>query len=66
MRKEWPSPSQQARSVSEEAVSLARRARIAGLLVTAYMLELAGAEARKEGHLDQANDKSPSRPSGGS
>jgi hypothetical protein len=44
----WPNRDKQMRSVAEDADALARRARSVGLTTTAYILDLAVAEARKE------------------
>jgi len=41
-------PSTRVESIAQEVEQLARQARAAGLSVTAYMLELAAEEARKD------------------
>jgi hypothetical protein len=48
-------PSAKAESVAREVEMLAHRARAAGLSVTAYMLDLAAVEARKESGSEAKN-----------
>ena len=48
MNGKWPTRTDRAKEIENEAGGLALRARAAGLDVVAYILELAVAEARKE------------------
>ena len=52
-------PATKAESIAREVERLSRRARAAGLSVTAYILELAVEEARKEARTEDG--ESPSR-----
>jgi hypothetical protein len=52
-------PSTKAENIAREVERLSRRARAAGLSVTAYILELAVEEARKEARTEDG--ESPSR-----
>jgi hypothetical protein len=47
MAARWPSRSERAKEIADEAMALAHRARSAGFEVPAYILELAATEARK-------------------
>jgi hypothetical protein len=44
----WPTRSERAKEIADAAITLAEQARLAGLDVTAYILELAATEARKQ------------------
>jgi hypothetical protein len=48
MTSKWPTRSERAKKIADEAMTLAERARSAGLDVAAHILELAATEARKE------------------
>jgi hypothetical protein len=52
-------PATKAEDIAREVERLSRRARSAGLSVTAYILGLAGEEARKEARTENA--KAPER-----
>ena len=52
-------PAKKAEGIAREVERLSRRARAAGLSVTAYILELAVEEARKEARTEEG--KSPMR-----
>jgi hypothetical protein len=54
-------PATKAKGIAREVERLSRQARAAGLSVTAYILELAVEEARKEGRPEDAKVQTRSR-----
>jgi hypothetical protein len=54
-------PGTKAESIAREVERLSRRARAAGLSVTAYILELAGEEVRKEARTEDGKVQHGSR-----
>jgi hypothetical protein len=53
-----------AKGIAQDVEQLSRRARAAGLAVTAYVLEVAASEARKEARTEEGKNSTTRAPSG--